>query len=1183
MPSIEIKHMNGDVESHELSKAQPLAFGRHRSSDIRIDERGVAAMHCRISWNKTAYEVTAAGADGIDVNGTLVRHWLLSVGDIIRIGSCDITFRDDNGSKQTGKEDKAATTDQADAKSTVTLKPVTEDEIPAFKEGKRKRKKPNKKPVKVEDEEELTVDVIEEAEEYLEGDEGDLFDDGLLQQPGFGEPVDTAKKEKKETQPKPDSPLERVASKLKAPPRRPGEQDIVRSPLVLTLGGGSVVLLLLAGIFWFIIGRETVQRQFDTAKNLRKEGNYTQAISSFEKFLETNSKHALGDQARIELAETKIAKQISGSQPSWSKGMEALDAAKNKIRDLDGFSEWKPSLCTFAEEIAMGAAKSAGIRKQRELLKVSDAARDALERYSPTDEPPLEALNAIASERRIAAAAILKQETFDGAIAAIDTAIEEKKPMDALVARRQLITRYPDLEADAGVRDALKRTLDAEKQLVKIEQLNREALRDDHPSHFPKPLTFALHARSRTSDVSQNRAVVAIPKDCCFGIDTVTGTPIWRRVIGLDTPFLPIEIVASVRSRILFDTNRNELVCVESQTGNLVWRQPLEHGVSGAPIVDENQLFLPTVGGHVYAIDVETGRIATRLTFSQELHAPPALFARTKQMVIAGHEQLLYTISTRPLECVSVSYLGHGPGAITAPLLSMGTLLLVSENDRIETCRLRVLDFSGDGQRLEQITEERVDGQVQDAPFLRGNQLFIPATPERIYAYTVSDDDEKRTLTYVDEFQEPTGIPGPLHLLGGSDGQLWLASRSLHKLRLTTESLKLEPHQIAIGISSQPLQSAGENLFVGRRSPTSGAVVFFPASHANLAGEWQVVLGTHVLAALSSGKDLTTCVTSNGDVFVVRPKELEDGGFKFRAQTELKPPDTSTSALKVVPIGSDRLAVCAGAPEPKIWIINASGQIEKQIQLSEPAEIAPIALANGILIPLPGRLHFESLSSPSTVVKDFVATIEKDKTRKWTALQRVDDNHVVAADDQGKLVRVQLRIQGDPLLAQVAELQLGNPVDVDFVAVDGKIVIADAGKKLRLIDSASLAPLHEVTLDQQVTNSLWLHGQSVFVEVGAVELKQFRMTGKLEEAWSIPLDGESLADRPFVTGDGRIVFAKLNGEIIVAKADTGQVVSRKKLGQPITIGPINSCGFVLVGTLDGSLTRIDSLLEVVSE
>ena len=46
----------------------------------------------RIGWAKRHFEITSAGAAGIDVNGTPVRQAKLQVGDVIRIGDCDLVF-----------------------------------------------------------------------------------------------------------------------------------------------------------------------------------------------------------------------------------------------------------------------------------------------------------------------------------------------------------------------------------------------------------------------------------------------------------------------------------------------------------------------------------------------------------------------------------------------------------------------------------------------------------------------------------------------------------------------------------------------------------------------------------------------------------------------------------------------------------------------------------------------------------------------------------------------------------------------------------------------------------------------------------------------------------------------------------------------------------------------------------
>ncbi|MBC7816599.1 MAG: hypothetical protein IAG10_06905, partial [Planctomycetaceae bacterium] len=65
---LEIRDPEGNVIARDLSKSQPTLFGRHMTNDVIIDEDGVASLHGRISWNGSAFELTAAGKDGIDVN-----------------------------------------------------------------------------------------------------------------------------------------------------------------------------------------------------------------------------------------------------------------------------------------------------------------------------------------------------------------------------------------------------------------------------------------------------------------------------------------------------------------------------------------------------------------------------------------------------------------------------------------------------------------------------------------------------------------------------------------------------------------------------------------------------------------------------------------------------------------------------------------------------------------------------------------------------------------------------------------------------------------------------------------------------------------------------------------------------------------------------------------------------------
>src|ERR1700691_5020030 len=98
MLDLEIRYGDRKPEVRQISKSQAVSIGRHGSNDICIDEPNVAPIHCRVLWNKakTYFEVASANRDGVDLNGTMVRNSGLKGGDILRIGSADLIFRERN-------------------------------------------------------------------------------------------------------------------------------------------------------------------------------------------------------------------------------------------------------------------------------------------------------------------------------------------------------------------------------------------------------------------------------------------------------------------------------------------------------------------------------------------------------------------------------------------------------------------------------------------------------------------------------------------------------------------------------------------------------------------------------------------------------------------------------------------------------------------------------------------------------------------------------------------------------------------------------------------------------------------------------------------------------------------------------------------------------------------------------
>ena len=1166
MSKLRIQYYSGETDEHELSKSQPLSIGKHASNDITIDDDDVATMHCRVSWNRNRYEVAAANLDGVDVNGSLIRNAPLREGDVLRVGPADITIKldDDDRPKRTKLEDA----DNQD----IGLAP---DDDP--------------RPVRKSDEEDEEVEVRMPDELFDDDDQG-VFDETddreLAKRPVLTRRSEFTKSEVgSEQQPADDEPSEpgesvvtKLKETLKSRPVRPGEQDVLKSKLVLTLFGASGVLLLASFVFWLMTARSVAQKAYDLAQQDLDEGKYAQAIQRFEEFLSNYPpSHPLATPVAFGLGHAKIRKEIDGAAPNWADGLKYLQEFALYNRERPGYeTEQVPLLREYAQKIALGAARSAGTTKKRDLLAISDEAKKLIDRFGAggdEGDSGEAVLAGIAEARRASEAAIVKQETLDAAVKAMTAAIADKKPMAALAVRRRLIGQYPDLAGQAKLVTLLEQILDTERGLVRRAEVNRDALTTERPAVSPPPLSLTFHTRSRTDEVSNGRTVFAIAKDCCYGIDTVTGNPLWRRVIGFDTPFVPIEVETTVSGLLLFDTRFGELIVVNRKTGQLVWRQPIAEQVSGHPLIHEGQVFLPTLGNHLDKVSLNSGRISSRLTFSQPVLSPPALVADGKHLVVAGDQEVLYTLSLRPLACERVSYLGQQAGSLSAPLIPLGNLLLMAENDRAESCHLRLLNIREPARRITEAASTRIPGIVQDRPVVWSNRLFVPSSDERIAVFTISDDPNEKPITKITSFQLENPRPVPLFLAPGSDDRLWLASSALRKFRLKGNNLQLDNKKTAIGVTTQPLQQIGERFYIGRRVPYSTSVFFTQALRTNMTSDWRTILASRLLAWNGTNDQTVICVGEEGEIYRVAAKEILAGGFRQGVTSLVRLSDKLKDPLRALPLKNGKLAIVVGNPQPGVSIISSRGLVERRIKLKAALEANPIVLSAGTVLPLPGRLKLLSRTG-GPFVEDYEPPVTKQKPARWRYLVPIDKTQFLALDDKGLLLKIQYRRSPRSHLARVARLQLDHPVDVPFVIASGRLMFADRESRLHLLDVSSLEPLKEIKLAAPATNALWVAGGRLYVESGHSKFTCFDPAARLKRLWSVDLDQTGLAGPPLLA-KGTLTFATKTGEVIQVDPQTGRPTARADLQQPLVLGPRLIGGSIVVPTVDGSLYRVE--------
>jgi outer membrane protein assembly factor BamB len=216
-------------------------------------------------------------------------------------------------------------------------------------------------------------------------------------------------------------------------------------------------------------------------------------------------------------------------------------------------------------------------------------------------------------------------------------------------------------------------------------------------------------------------------------------------------------------------------------------------------------------------------------------------------------------------------------------------------------------------------------------------------------------------------------------------------------------------------------------------------------------------------------------------------------------------------------------------------------------------------------------------SGPAT--RDYIAPVSQGSDFTWSQLVGVDETHLLAFTSQGTLQRIQLQSVPISSLREVTKRELPNPVDFMARVQDGRLILADAGGVLQMINASTLETVSEIRLDAPASNSLWLIENKLFVEVGRDRLRCYVVGSEFKLLWEAPLDGPGLVGDPLVLGHSLLV-ALQNGDALAIDIDTGNVKNRIRLGQPAGMGPQRFGKHVIVPSIDGSLYRVDALLQV---
>ena len=956
--------------------------------------------------------------------------------------------------------------------------------------------------------------------------------------------------------------------RLGGPPKRPGEQEVVKSPLVLWTAGGVLTLAIAALALWLLIGRDAAQQLYDAAEVERESGRFTQAVQRYEQFLTEFPTSPLRPEARGNLGRSRVERQISGSNPNWPGGVLEIDRFVRENRDSEEYPRLKPELAGFARRTALGAAAAAERSGIRPLLDAGREAGTLHARFADPEEAGTAAeTEEIATALARAERAVVKAEAFGDTRAAVAQALGASDFAAAHRARVDLVDRYRSLGSDRDVIELRDDTLAAEREAaVPIPAADDPP---PEPAAVPPALSVAFVDRVGGGSSAGGRAVTFAAGASVTASDVVTGDPLWRAAVGPGGSFPPVAADASVPVLLVVDEGRGELTEVDRTDGRVRWRLPLGAAATGPPLVTQGQAVVGTAGGRLLRVDLETGRVLGGVRFARGVLSPPAALSDGRLLVV-GERDVTFTLDGRSFEVSAASFTGHGAGSVAVAPQALGTLVLLCDNDRTGSCRLRTFAVGGDG-RLDERGGARVAGRVTVPPTQRGDRLFVASTPERFTAFAASDAADRGPLQQLAASQVPDARDVPTFLTAGPDGLLWAAGSALRKLQLEGDTLSLTPEVLAPGRHVAAPQTVGDDLFTSRLVPATGAAVVSAAAREEMVSRWRTTLAVPVLAVTGGGDGgSVAAVTGDGRIVRLSASAVAGGGFVTDGRTLPNLADAPADPLRAARLPTGTVAVVAGAPEPRVWEVDGGGRVPLNRTLSDPPQLPPAGLAAGVAVAVPGRVELvpRDRSAPPD---PFLAPVGDAPPPEWRHLVALDETRLLAADAAGTLRVLQYRTEPSRHLAEAVAVEPGAFLDVAPAVAGDVIFAAFSDRTLRALGATALDGTASATLPAPAVAPPAASDDTICVATGDGRVSAFSRDG-LEPRWSLELPSVA-AGAPSWTGADWLL-ADRDGVVLRVAAD-GTVAGRFDTRRP----PAGS--IILVGetpvavTADGEFVAID--------
>lgn len=936
------------------------------------------------------------------------------------------------------------------------------------------------------------------------------------------------------------------------------------SPLLIFGGAGLVLLLLSGGLLFAWLSWDSGDSIFQLAEADYEGRKYAQAVSKYDKFLTSFPTHSQAPTARVKVGLANLRLAIEGTS-NYETALDRTQEILEPLKEEEEFSIARPELASLLPDLANGLAQAAlgeeTIERRRELVGEAKEAMTLVDdsNYLPTSlrSGQQTRIDGIVADIQRVERGISRDEELTAAVADIQAAAKTSD-FETVYRRRQALLRvYPSLSEDERLQGAVREVVSALEAGVVVSNEKVAAERQDYPLGPARTVMIAAR-NSATSPQPAKEAVTVVFDGAAYEIDRRSGTPLWRRFVGFPDQVEPV-IVADKSAVIVMSNLKHELLRLDSLTGALTWRFPIQDEVVQLAPLGED-LLVVTRPGKLLRLNQQTGEQTQVVQFPQQLAVAAPIGKSLEQILVVGLHSTLYVLDAKSLACQQAIFLGHEAGAVVSPpvMTELGHLCLF-ENAGVDFSLMHVL---GDKEKkLVQLqSPTRLPGLVL-APALTF-QSRVAAANDRgaifVFEGAMSKENPVRLLA-----QTKAERGERLYsLVALENGYLWVGDNRLSRYALQLSQQSIVPRVVEFDRDNFVALRIDGDLLIHVRRPAQGGGVIVTAADLNDSGakqRWATTLAAPLTGpAFAMGSQPTPLVmTSRGDLFELTKAAVDSGVADA-------PSDSANFVVpplldRQVDVAAGKSLFMAAPPENRAVYFDAArnGSVLKQITLEVPSDSVlsgAVFAGAGVIAPSSqGQVFCLNPATGAAAALPFQPRLALGENLDWSQ-PAADGDAALVFDGRQTLYRLQVTDPTTPQLANVAECVIDGKLGPTLAVMGPTLIAKKIGEttdELVFVSLPDLQSTQAVPVDGRVIAGPFAVGDQALVQTSQGVLIAYG--ADQQERWRVPTDTSVVVGQP-IAGDDQIIVACEDGRILQINAATGEVLKTVQLDEPLTGG-----------------------------